>query len=205
MTTQKEAMFLLEKFPYLAKPGFFIECGANDGIYYSIGKYFEDNYNWKGVNIECNPYCFNELVKNRPNCINLQYALSDKDDKKLTFNIGRNDYSGRDRLTGRGTLHINIFNELSKYVKEQVIVTTRTVSTIIKENNISKIDLFVLDVEGHEMSVLNTISTWSVLPKVFCIEFIAIDGRTETLKAALEPVGYKHIIRCGHNQLFELR
>src|SRR5258706_8604355 len=59
-----------------------IECGAFDGIIDSCTKFFEDNYNWKTINIEPVPYLYQLLCKNRPNSINLKIALSDDNCKK---------------------------------------------------------------------------------------------------------------------------
>ena len=45
--------------------GFYIECGANDGVDQSNTWYFEKKLNWTGFLIEPHPLIFNELFKNR--------------------------------------------------------------------------------------------------------------------------------------------
>ena len=45
--------------------GFYIECGANDGVDQSNTWYFEKFKNWHGFLIEAHPETFNELKKNR--------------------------------------------------------------------------------------------------------------------------------------------
>lgn len=47
--------------------GFYIECGANDGVNKSNTWFFEKKLNWKGLLIEPNPKVFVELKKNRSN------------------------------------------------------------------------------------------------------------------------------------------
>jgi hypothetical protein len=47
------------------KDGFYIECGAYDGVNQSNTWYFEKNLNWKGVLIEPNKKNFSELKKNK--------------------------------------------------------------------------------------------------------------------------------------------
>ena len=53
------------------KNGFFVDVGAHDGISINNTLYFERNNGWKGINIEPIKKVFDNLVINRPNCINL--------------------------------------------------------------------------------------------------------------------------------------
>ena len=59
--------------------GFFIECGACDGVLASTCKFFEDSMGWTGINIEPAPPLFKLLQKKRPKSSNLNIALSDTD------------------------------------------------------------------------------------------------------------------------------
>jgi hypothetical protein len=45
------------------KNGFYIECGANDGVNQSNTWYFEKSLNWIGILIEPNKQIFQELKK----------------------------------------------------------------------------------------------------------------------------------------------
>lgn len=47
------------------KNGFYIECGANDGVNQSTTWYFERTLQWKGLLIEPIQSVFTELKKNR--------------------------------------------------------------------------------------------------------------------------------------------
>lgn len=47
------------------KDGFYIECGANDGVNQSNTWYFEKKLNWRGILIEPNKKIFKDLKKNR--------------------------------------------------------------------------------------------------------------------------------------------
>ena len=49
------------------KNGFYIDCGANDGINQSNTWYFEKKLGWKGLLIEPVDTVFYELQKNRSN------------------------------------------------------------------------------------------------------------------------------------------
>ena len=47
------------------KNGFYIECGANDGVNQSNTWYLEKKLDWKGLLVEPIEVVFNELKKNR--------------------------------------------------------------------------------------------------------------------------------------------
>jgi FkbM family methyltransferase len=68
----------------------------------------------------------------------------------------------------------------------------RTVSEVIRENNVGAIDLMKIDVEGSELDVIRGIATedW---PKIrqFVVEAHDIDGRVELLKSIFENHGYR--------------
>jgi len=81
--------------------GFFVECGAFDGRLESTCLVFEESMGWTGVNIEPVPHAFRQLIKNRPNCINLKYALSDTDHPDVFSNA---IHPKRGRNFGNGSL-----------------------------------------------------------------------------------------------------
>ena len=83
------------------KNGFFIECGANDGVNQSVTWYFERALKWRGLLIEPIKEIFEELKKNRnKNNFFFNTALgSYKCKKKITLHIDENDF-----LTTRSTL-----------------------------------------------------------------------------------------------------
>jgi len=204
MGIQPETQYILDHFPYVKDgPGFFIECGANDGEYYSVCKPLEDAYGWTGVNIECNPWCWEDLQRNRPDCINLRLALAAESHQTLQFQIPRNDASGRDRKTGMASFLK--MREWGNREIEKVSVITLTYADLLRYHRIEKVDLFVLDIEGAEMTVLNSLTPDMVLPKIFCVEFVHIPGKKATVDQCLLKLGYKFIGRRGHNIMYELQ
>ena len=128
--------------------GFYIDCGANDGVNQSTTWFYEKQLNWKGILIEPIPKVFDELKKNRnknnyfKNC-----ALVDKNfkDKDIEFYYNKND-----TLTGATK---------NKKNTEKISVKVNTLDQVIDEINYKgKIDFFSLDVEGNEIEVLNGVN-----------------------------------------------
>ena len=169
--------------------GFFIECGANDGIAESCCKFFEESMEWKGINIEPVPHSFNKLVKNRPNSVNLQLALSNNEGV-FTFTQAIHPTYGQDCNNG-SLCHTDehkkiLVNMGCKFV--DIDVQTITYKQLIATQNISKVDLFVLDVEGHESQVLEGMIGCDVMPTVICVEY---NRNTDKIDNMITTLGYK--------------
>jgi FkbM family methyltransferase len=126
------------------KNGFYIDCGANDGVNQSTTWYFEKSLCWKGLLIEAIPEVFIQLKKNRgPKNFFENCALVSSKFKKGNAEFF---YNKKDTLTG-GTLRSD--NSIKK------IIPAKTLDSILKKNpTIKIIDLFSLDVEGNEFEVL---------------------------------------------------
>ena len=143
------------------KNGFYIECGANDGVNQSNTWYFEKVLNWRGILIEPNKKIFKELIKNRsPNNIFENVALVSED-----FKIKNKEIF----LTDNNLLSQLIDNPSEKNMK----VFTSTLNDILKKNIIYKINLFSLDVEGYEAEVLRGLNL-----NLFEIDYILIETKS---------------------------
>jgi FkbM family methyltransferase len=153
--------------------GFFVECGAADGLLLSVCKYFEDK-GWSGINIEPVPYLFQQLIKNRPNSRNINLAISNFIGTHKFIDLKHT--SEPNGIIGCGYLDIldkKQNNPSTIYTTFNVNVTK--FSQIFTENR--PIDLFVLDVEGTEIQALEGILEIpkEFYPEIFCIEINKID------------------------------
>lgn len=150
-----------------------IECGAFDGVTENCTKFFEENFKWKTINIEPLPNVYKKLVHNRPNSINLNIALSDSNQEKTIYNYKHPslNYDWGNASISHTDEHKRQLEELCG--KDTIIshkVQCKTYNTIIKELGLTKLDLFVLDVEGHEKEVIKGMKGCDILPSVFVIE-----------------------------------
>lgn len=156
------------------KNGFFVECGAFDGVVDSTCKFFEESMGWSGINIEPLPHIFNKLVQNRPNSFNFNCALSNYEYKTNMKQV---------ILPKIGDCGLSSIKHTDVVLKDLVKrgctfkdlpIRCRTFKSIVNElkDKMRPIDLFVLDVEGHELQALNGILSIdkTLLPKIFCIE-----------------------------------
>jgi FkbM family methyltransferase len=185
-----------------SKPGVFLECGAFDGKTESSCFFFEETLGWTGVNVEACPIIYEKLVANRPHSRNFCLALSDHEGE-ATFSLAVHPTFGQ--LCTNGSLthteqHKQHLIDIGCSF-EQYQVKLVTYKTLLSMANISRLDLFVLDVEGHELSVLDGMIDAPIMPRVFCIEHGWIDN--DTLDTKLSKLGF-HRDRIVHNNLVYL-
>lgn len=142
------------------KDGFYIDCGANDGINQSTTWFYEKTLNWRGILIEPIPQVFEMLKKNRSkDNIFVNAALVSKRFTKKYLDIY---FNPRDTLTGSP-----LYN--SKNLKKNLVKAV-TLSSILKNKKIKKIDFFSLDVEGYEFKVLQGINFKKIKFKYILVE-----------------------------------
>ena len=181
--------FLFKRyFPDVNIPGVFVECGANNGLAASNCKFFEETLHWNGFNLEPTPETFAMLEKNRPSSCNLQVALSDfcgNIEFGITECASPNPhYLGAvNRVLGETT---NPDAEKQYPVKKITSVPCITWTQFVQDNNIAFVDLFILDVEGHEPQVIRGMKDCPVLPAVMCVE----NGWRDSIKLELDRLGY---------------
>jgi FkbM family methyltransferase len=183
--------------------GFFMECGAFDGISESSCFFFEESMGWTGVNIEAVPFVYNKLVQNRPKSININAGLSSRSgiaSFKHAIHPDHGAWFGNGSLEHSEAHSIDLNNQGCHFITFPIpLITFRDV---IRDLEIDHLDLFVLDVEGHELDVIEGMKGSKVLPRVFCIEHGNIDN--VALDSLMTNLGYKKD-RIIHNNLVYLK
>jgi FkbM family methyltransferase len=135
ITTDEVDIKVLEYIKHIDK-GFFIEAGAYDGIFQSNTKILED-FGWDGILIEPSVNSFNQCLTNRKCYVeNCALVSFDYKDEFVSGNFYNNPRS-------------SILRGSSSYS-----VKAKTLTSILNEKGVTKVDFFSLDVEGYEMEVL---------------------------------------------------
>ena len=140
--------------------GYFIECGANDGVDQSNTWYYEKILNWSGILIEPLSKQFQELKKNRSKknkFFNMALCSSESNN---TMILEDNDLTSSTNKQNNKTVKSNI-----------VYVQSTTLTKILDEVSAPNlIDFFSLDVEGFEDQVIKGINFNKYNFKYFLIE-----------------------------------
>jgi len=182
------------------KHGICLECGAMDGINLSVCRFFELYCGWKCINIEASPKSFAQLKDNRPQSINLNYALSNYVGK-IMFRENHRPKNGcvKDDLTlaaygsrfDRGQI-VEVECMTYKYLINNILMP---------QYSIDHIDLFVLDVESHEVKVTEGMTGAKILPSVLCSEISYYKPEIiEQIKKNLP--GYNVVFNIKYNYVF---
>jgi len=144
--------------------GFYIECGANDGVCQSNTYILEKQYGWKGILVEPSKNKFLSCVENRSNSnIFVNCALVSTEYKGTTV---KGDFDGNLMSSVGGKRRGNV---------TLIEVPARTLTSILKENKVENVNFFSLDVEGYEYEVLQGLDLDTYKPDYVLIETYIAD------------------------------
>lgn len=152
--------------------GIAIECGAVDGIFQSHTYKLYMTRQWLTYNFEANLLTYNELIYNRQTDINLNLALSNKIEE-VEFYIPKGPKRGFKSSVGSVDEEF-ILAKKQEFVTQKV--NTITFDEFVSKYDVEKIDLMILDVEGHELEVLERFKFTKVKPLYLLVESAHIDN-----------------------------
>ena len=159
------------------KKGTYLDLGCfhpirqnNTYLMYKLG--------WSGINIDLNPLTIELFNVARPKDINICAAVSNKKGARNLF--FDHHLSSLNTISKNHTLFIQkAFGK--KDLKKKKIMTS-TLNSLLKKNNIRKIDFMNIDIEGHELEVLKTLNFKYFDIKVICIEIVNYDYYSKNIK-----------------------
>jgi len=151
--------------------GFFVECGAFDGQRFSETLFFEINRKWTGLLIEAHPQYHRNILKKNRNALVLRGCLSStRRPEFVKFKLHK-------FLSGVSSLNKNHYAWWKKVPETDV--QCFSLNSVMAAIGIRHIDFMVLDVEGSELPVLETIDWTRLNVDVFSIEY---NGKNQTKK-----------------------
>jgi len=194
------AKIAYEKYFTDKRGGFFIEAGATDGLLISSCRFFEESMGWTGINVEPVPLLFRLLCQNRPKYINVCCALSDNNGRA----VFREALNQQNEWFGNGSMrHLPEHLEELKQQQchfEEFEVETKTYISLTENPSIPVPDFMVLDVEGHELNVMDGMKGSTKLPKIMCVEFRV--SKLPEITKKMEDLGYRFDITYHNNAYY---
>ncbi len=149
------------------------------GKFLDVGCYHPTRHNntylmyksgWSGINIDLNPLTIELFNYMRPRDVNINTGVSDTETEKKLYFI--------DELNTQNTLDENQLDFLKSHhnVKDYEIlekkIKTRNLNRILDDHKFYDIDFMNLDIEGHELKVLETLDFDKIHIRYLCIEMI---------------------------------
>lgn len=181
-----------------------MEIGAMDGNLLSNTYMFNSYLSWKGILVEGSPFNYNKLEKNRVNEIVVQHAVICGENKSLHYAVTpRKGGDGTEgavhgiyEFMGDGYKDIHHHNSSIKLVEVKCLPLEK----ILSQAQIEHIDFFSLDVEGAEMSVIQTIDFDKIqFGLIFFESLNGFSAETKAVISLLESKGYVFVESFNHS------
>lgn len=150
--------------------GIVFEIGGHDGGWLSISKFFEKQLGFKAILVEPIKELYEISKSKRPNAIHFNYAVNKT---KGFLNILKPSDNNIQEIS---SLENNL-NDQWKHtwnLTQKEIVECVHMIDITTQANLKYIDLLIIDVEGHELDVLETFDWDNVEVGVIAIELLSI-------------------------------
>ena len=171
------------------------------GNFVDIGCYHPTKYNntyllykhgWNGLNIDLNPLSIELFNYLRPRDINICAAISDKETEKKLLYTG--DLSPENTIQNSHKIFLEKkHNYKNKDIKIKSIKTVKLLK-LLKKHNLNKIDFLNIDIEGHELKVLQSLDFNKIKINIICVEILNYNSisrkRTNLIIRYLKKNGY---------------
>jgi FkbM family methyltransferase len=156
--------------------GVFFEAGANDGLNQSNTAHLELDRGWTGVLVEPSPLRFEALCRNRPASRCLRAALTAPDYGQAEVPLVYCDLMTVTR--GGAELALDPERHVASGVQwlrqgdavHEFTAPARTISSILDECGVGRVDLLSLDIEGYEHVALRGLDTARHEVRFICVE-----------------------------------
>jgi FkbM family methyltransferase len=179
------------------KNGFYVDIGAHHPILASNTYFFYLN-GWSGINVEANPAAIDAFERVRPNDINLTFAIGTEVGQVEFYLFGEEgtEYFGSSSTTSPA---FRDYIESTQNVTARTLrVPSRTLCSVLDEfYHKDGIEFLSLDIEGSELTALESNDWEKYRPLVLAIEVYPRLGESETeLRSGdviryVESVGYR--------------
>lgn len=175
-----------------------VEVGANNGIDGSTTLHFEQ-LGWQCVLVEPIPELCNQLRANRKARIFECAASSETGTAVLQVAVGAELAHAVSTLGGDESA--DYIQRRHGYETKPITISTRRLDDILEEAALDRIDFISIDVEGHELALLDGFSPDRWRPRILIVEDNSTiwDGR---VSAALRKKGYVRFLRTGVNDWY---
>lgn len=185
------------------KTGLYVDVGAHHPFRFS-NTYFFYKMGWKGINIDPIPGVKDLFDKYRPNDINLDCGISNKEEfsKFYVFNEPALNTFDKLEADSKDGIHNGMF-----YIVDELNLKTKKLSNILETYlpKDSQIDFLNIDVEGLDYEVLLS-NNWELyLPNIILVEELKFDFENlhvNKIYNFLNDKGYKLICRTYNTSFY---
>lgn len=190
----QEDVWLYENWFYGMKNGVIMESGALNGLLFSNSFMFENFANWTAIHVEADPENYNNLKYNRDKAININGALCSEPKLLHYSSVGVIPVRGFIEFMAPSFIkkwHGRVYNNKTK-IEDLPTVQCLPVKALMREINVKHVDIWILDTEGAEESVLRGTDFNQVHFNAVAMECDEHDiSKNERKTSILEANGFK--------------
>ena len=171
--------------------GFYVDVGAFHPTLFSNTYFFYLN-GWRGINVEARPGSKQLFDRVRPGDINLELAIS-RERGALTYYFIAED-SPMNSFSPDFLRQI----EMLEHVKSEISIPTLPLAAVLERHLPAgqTIDFMNVDVEGHDLDVLESNDWRRFRPKFIVVEDEQLDPRESQIVRSMNAHGYE---LCAQN------
>jgi len=172
-----------------------VEVGANDGVTGSASYLFEQR-GWRCLLVEPIPALAEEIRKHRA-CTVINCAASSREGEASFFVA-----ESVEAVSG-----LDLSPERAEWIQRaggtirEITVRTATLDSLLAQERFGALDFVTIDVEGHELSVLEGFDLQRHRPRIVILEDNSIDGDAGVAQHMADH-GYVHFKRTGVNEWY---
>ncbi len=175
--------------------GFYVDAGG----YHPLDRnntYLLYKKNWRGINIDLSEFSIDLFNFARPEDININVAVENKDDK-VTFFYQK-------KLSQLTTIKKNVANyRMQGQIMEKEIRSNK-LTTIINNTKYKnrKIDFLNVDLEGADFEALKSLDFNIYRPKLICVEIYDEDIERSDINVFLKKLNYSKQWSATYSHLY---
>ena len=191
---EKEDLEIVKIF-HKIKKGFYVDVGCYHPIHLN-NTFLLYKKNWRGINIDINSFSIELFNFVRPEDINLNFAVSNRDDVI--------SYYSQKKISQLTTIYQDIAKKrMQGRIKEEKILSKR-LTTILNETKYKneKIDFLNIDAEGADFDILKSLNFDVYRPKLICVEIDEKDLKYSDIYIFLQNLRYTKLWSATFSHLF---
>jgi len=196
---------LLRAFADAYPAAFFVEIGANDGEQHDHLRPFVLHRAWRGIMVEPVPHVFERLRRNYGTLdrVSLENVAIAERDGRLPFFYPAPPATGElarlpDWYDGIGSLSREAVVAHARHIPDiearvvRVEVECLTYATLCRRHGVARVDLLVIDTEGHDWEILRSLDLSGERPRLIAYEHFHLSAEDRAAaRAHLERAGYE--------------
>lgn len=164
--------------------GVFLDVGCSTPISNSTTYYLEKHLGWTGIGVDALSEFARAWAETRPNSDFFSYAVTDTSGETVTFY--------RAAIVGLSSLSEEAAGSWGASSRP-IEVPTITLTKLLDDNGITKLDFLSMDIEGAEEDALAGFDIDRFKPELICIEVDLDDEDARPILSYLKEHGYERI------------